>query len=181
MKSTLLLAALGTVLLVAVINDIKYKKIPNALTFSTMLAALIYHSAINGFGGLLFSIEGIAAGVALLIAPYLMGGMGAGDAKLMGAVGGLLGPKGVFLAFLFTALAGGLYALALLLSRGFIRNTFRRYALMARNFFSLRKLIYIPPDEQEYKEKMRYGIAIAAGTVLSLFLREKITEIMPFI
>ncbi len=57
------------------------------------------------------STGGLFLGVAFLLPVYLIGGMGAGDVKLMGAVGSILGPQGVFIAFLYSAIAGGLYAL----------------------------------------------------------------------
>ncbi len=59
--------------------------------------------------------EGMALGIGIFILPYLVGGMGAGDVKLMGAVGAVLGPGGVFMAFLATALAGGILALLVML------------------------------------------------------------------
>lgn len=146
-----------------------------------MAAAAIYHSAINGLAGFLFSFEGIVVGIALLIVPYLMGGMGAGDAKLMGAVGGLLGPKGVFVAFLFTALVGGVYAFIVLVSHRFFKKTCSRHRLMLSNFFLTRKFAYIPPSYDENKTKLRYGVAIAIGTFLSVFLKDQVSEILNII
>jgi prepilin peptidase CpaA len=107
-------------------------------------------------------------GIAILLPFYLLGGMGAGDAKLLGAVGGLLGPKGVFLAFLFTALVGGIYALVLLAYHGFLKKAFLRYGIMLKTFFLTGNFIYIPPPERERKPKLWYGLAIALGTFLSV-------------
>ena len=90
---------LTIVLLIAVISDIRLHKIPNWLTYPAMMGAIIYHTSTRGIGGFLYSVEGVGAGFAVLIIFYLMGGMGAGDVKLMGAVGGLLGPKGVLDGF----------------------------------------------------------------------------------
>ena len=91
--------------------DLATQKIPNKLTFPVITIALSFHTATAGFEGLLFSLGGIVVGIALLIVPYLMGGMGAGDAKLMGAVGAIIGAKSVFFTFLFSAIAGGVYAI----------------------------------------------------------------------
>jgi len=113
-----LLLFLTIVLIIGTATDVRFHKIPNWLTFPTMTIGVVYHTAAKGWEGFLFSLEGIAVGIACFAVPYLMGGMGAGDAKLMGAVGGLLGPAGTFIAFLFTAIIGGIYALGLLAFHG---------------------------------------------------------------
>jgi len=109
-------------------------------------------------------------GVVVLILPYILGGMGAGDIKLMGAVGGLLGPKGVFTAFLFTAIIGGIYALLILVLSRNLKNTVKRYGTMLKTFILTRNLIYIPPSPGEKSLRLCYGIAISLGTVSSVFV-----------
>ena len=165
---------LATLLLIGAAWDLWFHKIPNWLTFPAAALAITYHSAMNGFSGLLFSLEGIAVGIAILLPFYLLGGMGAGDAKLLGAVGGILGPKGVFAAFLFTALVGGIYALFLLAYHGYLKKTILRYRMMLKTFLLTRNFIYVPPPAREGKPKLWYGLAIALGTFLSLGLRGRI-------
>ena len=77
------LIILNGVLIISAATDLRSQKIPNMVTLPAALAALAYHTKINGLEGFLFSATGLAAGIALLILPYLMGGMGAGDAKLL--------------------------------------------------------------------------------------------------
>ena len=163
-----LLLFLIIVLLIAVVSDIRLHKIPNWLTYPTMIGAVIYHTIIKGLGGFLFSVEGVGMGIGLLIFLYLMGGMGAGDAKLMGAVGGLLGPKGVFTAFIFTAIMGGIYALALLTFHGYLKETAKRYGAILKTFILTKELIYIAPAKFEKKPRLCYGVAIALGTLISV-------------
>ena len=165
---------LAIVLLIGAAWDLRFHKIPNCLTFPAAGLALAYHIALKGFGGLLFSLEGIAVGIAILLPFYLFGGMGAGDAKLLGAVGGLLGPKGVFTAFLFTAMVGGIYALVLLAYHGILKKTILRYRIMLKTFLLTTHFIYVPPTARERKPKLWYGLAIALGTFLSLGLRGRI-------
>lgn len=157
------------ILVIAMVNDIRFQKIPNRLTYPTMLLALIYHTAIKGGSGLLFSAEGLGLGIAIWIIPYLMGAMGAGDAKLMGVVGAFLGPKEVVIASLFTAVIGGFYALELLISHGHLKETGKRYAAMLKTFLATREFMYLAPPQKEKSHKLRYGIAIALGTISSLF------------
>lgn len=106
-------------------------------------------------------------GTALFLIPYVMGGMGAGDAKLMGVAGAVLGVKGVFITALFTALVGGIYAvLLLILSSGFIH----RQLLTIKTFLKTRQFILISKNEEEKKPKLCYGVAIALGTIIYLSL-----------
>ena len=154
------------ILTAAAIYDLKYRKIPNILTLSTIVAGMVCHSWFSGLEGLLFSLGGTFLGMGLLIAFYLMGKMGAGDVKLMGAVGSILGPAGVFNAFLFTAIVGGIYAIIILLIRGGFADS------MSRLFQALRLSVLtqspVAPDEKKTGPVLCYGIAIAIGTSLSM-------------
>lgn len=167
----LLIICLFSVLIVAAVSDLRFQKIPNYLTYPAMFIALAYHGVTNGLEGLLFSAGGLALGIAIFILPYLMGGMGAGDAKLMGAVGAMLGPRGVFIAFLFTAIVGGVYALIILLiNRQYSKEFITRHATTVKTFVLTRCFIPIPGAEDEKKPRLCYGVAIALGTFLYMFL-----------
>ena len=166
-----LIIFLSIILIAAAINDLRFQKIPNLLTYPSMAIALVYHFIMSGPDGLLFSTGGLALGIAVLIIPYLMGGMGAGDAKLMGAVGAILGGRGVFIAFLFTAIIGGIYALILLLvRRRAFKGFWQRHATTLKTFIFTRQFIPISGDSNEKKPRLCYGIAIAMGTLFSVFL-----------
>jgi prepilin peptidase CpaA len=168
---TFLIIFLGGVLIVAVVSDLRFQKIPNLLTFPTMAVAIVCHVVTNGLDGLLFSAGGLALGIAIFILPFLMGGMGAGDAKLMGAVGAILGLRGVFIAFLFTAIVGGVYALIILLiNRQYSKGFITRHATTVKTFVLTRCFIPIPGTEEEKKPRLCYGVAIALGTFFYMFL-----------
>ena len=154
------------ILLTASVNDIRFHKIPNWLTYPAVVSAIVYHTAVNGLAGFFFSIKGIGVGIAVMIIPYLMGGLGAGDAKLMGSVGGVLGPKNVFIAFLLSAIIGGLYAFTVLALHGCLKETISRYWIMVKTFFITKKFIYMPPSEAVEKLRLCYGLAISAGTLI---------------
>ncbi|MDL2124903.1 MAG: A24 family peptidase [Deltaproteobacteria bacterium] len=166
-----LIIFLSAVLIAASVNDLRFQKIPNLLTYPAMAMAVGCHVVMNGLNGLLFSTAGLALGIVILIIPYLMGGMGAGDAKLMGAVGAILGAREVFIAFLFTAIIGGVYALILfLIKRQHFKGFFTRQAATLKTFIFTKQFIPIPGDSNEKKPKLCYGIAIAIGTLFSVFL-----------
>ena len=116
---TLLLALL---LILAAVCDIRTHRIPNPLILAGLALGLAWHAWRGGAPGLLLSLEGVAvAGLALL--PYALGGLGAGDVKLLGAVGALMGPSFLLWTLLGTILAGGLLALAWAARRGVLRET----------------------------------------------------------
>ena len=77
---------LGVILVIASIKDFLSLKIPNWVTFPGLAVGLSYFSVTRGYEGFLFSMIGALTGLGLLIIPYIMGGTGAGDVKLMGTL-----------------------------------------------------------------------------------------------
>lgn len=123
-----------------------------------------------GLGGIAFSVEGMLLGIGLLIIFYLKGGMGAGDVKLLGAVGAWMGPIGVFTAFFCIALIGGAYAVIALYRAGSGKEVLVRHATMLKLLIWSGRFSYVPPSESEKTPDLHYGIAIALGTGISLYL-----------
>ncbi len=126
MAHPLLHLLLVAVLLIAAVTDLRSHAIPKWLTLPAMVGGLVGHTLFNGQPGLLYSIKGLGLGLALLLIPYLMGGMGAGDVKLLAAVGSFVGPSGVLAAALVTALLGGVYAVAVLMRHWGPRSSLQR-------------------------------------------------------
>jgi len=143
-----------------------------------MVIAFSYHGTMRGVDGLLFSLAGLAVGISIFLLPYLMGGMGAGDAKLMGAVGGMIGAKGVFFAFLCTAIVGVVYALVLILiHRTHFSGFLKKQMTTLWTFILTRKYIPDPIQTGQNRPKLCYGLAIALGTGLYIFLNQSGYEI----
>ena len=158
-------------LIVSAIIDFRSQKIPNLITLPTATIALLYHFFIHGIDGLIFSALGLVTGIGLLIIPYMLGGMGAGDAKLMGAVGAIIGSKNVFVAFLFTALVGGIYAVILiLLNQKQFKGFFKKQLVTLQFYIFTRKFIPDPIEENNKKPRLCYGVAIALGTFIYMGL-----------
>lgn len=134
-----------------------------------MIVALVFYSTANGLDGFLFSATGMATGIALLVLPYIMGGMGAGDVKLMGAVGSFLGAKATLAAFIFIALAGGVYSLAIMLvRRDMFKGFFGEKLLVLSSMVMLRQYAPIQTERSGQKPRLKYGVAIAFGTITYL-------------
>jgi len=159
---------LASILLVATVTDLRSRRIPNLLTYPAMLLALALHTQAQGLPGLFFALTGLALGLGLMLLPFLLGVMGAGDVKLMAAAGAFLGATGVLKAFLFTSLAGGAYALVVLALRPAV---LARMLCAMRDTFGLflatRQFVYSPADTGRLP-KLAYGVAIAIGTIASV-------------
>jgi prepilin peptidase CpaA len=159
-------AILISLLLVASVTDIRSQRIPNWLICSSVVAATVYHGEAEGLRGLMPGIEGLALGIALLLPFYVAGGMGAGDVKLMGAVGALLGPKAVFMAFLCSGITGGVYAFVLLAARSCPKDAILQYDAMRGLFYCAGTMARARRAAGD-KPVLRYAVAIAAGTLFS--------------
>ena len=172
MDSFFIIFLFGILLLSAGI-DLRSQKIPNLITYPRMIIAILYHGTTGGIDGLIFSLAGLVVGISIFLLPYLMGGMGAGDAKLMGVVGAVIGAKGVFYAFLCTAVVGAIYALLLILvHRKHFNGYFKNQMTTLWTFILTRKYIPDPIRTDQNRPKLCYGLAIALGTGLYIFLNQ---------
>jgi len=162
---SIVIVAISCIMVAAVCTDLRSRKIPNRLTFSAIVFMLAYYSTAYGLAGCWFSVKGLLLGTGILLPVYLMGGVGAGDAKLMGAVGAALGMKGVFTVFLFTAVIGGLYALVLMLFRyKQCKELLERSALMMKVLVYSKRFVFISGAQNGNAPKLCYAIPIAFGT-----------------
>lgn len=114
--------------IVASVVDVWERRIPNVLNLTVAAAGLVMAATGLGSVGLPAALGGAVLGLALMLPGHLVGATGAGDVKLLAAFGTLLGPGGVFRAFLAAAIAGGLMAGAVAIARGRLRQTLEHTA-----------------------------------------------------
>lgn len=106
--------------LTAAVGDVRWRRIPRALTVSGLLAGLAFHAVSGGFGSsLLAACVGLATGFLF----FQLGAIGGGDVKLMAALGALLGFKPWLFAMEMAVLAAGAIALLQVLRRRMLRQT----------------------------------------------------------
>ncbi len=122
--------------------DLRIGRIPNKITFSCIFAGFAINAWCYGLVGLRDWFYGMVAGALLLMIPFALGGMGAGDVKMLAAIGALNGSKFVFHVFLYGALIGGALSLFTVFKMG-----------------GFRKKIAVP-----------YGTAIFMGTVMAYLI-----------
>ncbi len=97
--------------------DLRYRRIPNAITFPAVVFALCLHGAANAGQGVLLSLAGMLAATALVLPGYALGFTGGGDVKLLAAVGALLSFPTAVLASLLSLVLGGLLSVLISLWR----------------------------------------------------------------
>lgn len=108
LETILAFALTAIACLAGAVVDVRKRRIPNRITFPAMLVLLAVHGLCSGLPGLRESGLGLTGGFLVMLVPYLFGVLGAGDVKLMAAVGAGLGSDALLTAVLFTSLAGGL-------------------------------------------------------------------------
>ena len=154
----LLLGLLGF----AVASDLRRHRIPNFLVVLGLVLGLAGQAYSNGLTGLGDGTLGLLIGFGVFLPLYALGGMAAGDVKLMAMVGSFLTPHFAMWAALFSLIAGGLCGFLLVLARGQLQQTLGRYWLM------LRARAYLAPAADEVAGKpFPYSVAILLGTLAS--------------
>jgi prepilin peptidase CpaA len=147
--------------------DWRSRRIPNWLTVPGLLAGLAVHFVLSGWRGALFAFEGAGLALLLLLVPVLIRVLGAGDWKLMGAVGAFVGPTLVLFILFGTVLASGLMAAIQMIRAGRVMQTFRNMLVLVRGFFAfgLKPNPQISLDNPALM-KLPFGVAVAAATLI---------------
>ena len=102
----------AVIVIAAAATDLRSRRIPNWLTLSGVCAGLLLNWYMEGLVGIRTSLEGLALGFGVYFVLYCLRAMGAGDVKLMAAVGAIVGPQNWVWVFIATAIAGGVLAAA---------------------------------------------------------------------
>jgi prepilin peptidase CpaA len=169
---TALYIFVGALLTVACISDLRTRRIPNRLTFSAMVAALLFHVFTGGLGAAAWSLAGCGLGIALFLPMFALRGMGAGDVKLLAAVGAWVGPAQVAFVALAASIAGGVIAVVVALAYGYLRTAFRNLWLLLMHW---RVMGVRPLDavtlESGRGPRLAYAVPISIGTLVTLWVR----------
>jgi prepilin peptidase CpaA len=140
---------------VAACADLRWRRIPNWLTLGTALLGLVLNVALAGLPGGLTALLGLALGLALLLPFYMLRAVGAGDVKLLAALGAVLGPQTLVSVALYGAIVGGLMSAVILLGRG-------------RLMLALNELVVQRTLPSLSGATAPYAVAIASGVYLAM-------------
>jgi prepilin peptidase CpaA len=160
------------VLAIAVVTDLRSRRIPNWLVLPFLLAGFIESGWQHGWHGIGQSVAGAGLGALFYGVFFLMGGMGMGDVKLCAAIGAWVGPEQLLTALVLTGIVGGLMALCWAAFSGFLGDLFKNVGniilgVSERGHRPYHELTLANPMTR----KMPYAPAIAIGTILSFISR----------
>ncbi len=155
------------VIIIAGYYDWKWRRIPNWLIISGLVTGFVLQALIGGFPALANALQGWLLGMALLIIPFILRGMGAGDVKLLGVVGAMQGWVFVVNAFLWMAVWGGIMAIIALLASGKMQILVLQLAAGYYPPWQV-KLAVMKGKVSPGKTTIPYGVAIGLGVISSM-------------
>jgi prepilin peptidase CpaA len=166
LSETIWFATLALVLCAGYI-DWRTRRIPNWLTVSGFLLGIALNSIFSGWHGAVGALEGAGLALGLLLPLVLLRGFGAGDWKLLGAVGSLMGWRAMLVVLIVSSLVTGAAALVQIIAAGRFKTTFKNIGTLLKGFaiFGLRPNPEISLDNPTLT-KLPFGTCVAVGTAL---------------
>lgn len=153
----------------AVVTDLRRNILPNQVTFGALIVGVLLSYVFLPSSEIYSSLKGAGVGLAIFLPFYLTGGMGAGDVKLMAAIGSFIGPVSSFNAACFSLVVGGCVAFYMVLRSGELVSICRRCMVMiaARTF--------VPAEANSVvRRRFPFSFSIAFGTLIQLGLTGKL-------
>jgi prepilin peptidase CpaA len=160
------------VLIVAAWIDGKELRVPNWITFPMVLTGIAFNVWVGGWTGLGESLLGMTAGLLCLLPLYAVGGMGAGDVKLMAGMGAWLGWKVTVYAFCVSTVVGALMAVAMVWWKGDFQKHSTNFLVILNEWATVRdpaKLAEIAAERKPRMMLLPYGIPICVGSIAYFF------------
>lgn len=165
----LLLAGLAGLLSACVATDLRFRRIPNAITGPAMVCGTALNSLLHGADGLVSAAGGLALALVILTPPFALGGIGGGDVKMMGAAGTFLGPVLLAAALVAGLVLGGVVAAAVAARRGRLREVLRRTWSMVASAVAMRSTGPLRPSPAlSGRILLPYSVPLALGTVVAV-------------
>ncbi len=162
------------VVAIAGFYDLRFRRIPNWLVLIGLIVGIGLNSFLFEWAGLQRALLGMGLALLVYFPLYLLRAMGAGDAKLMAAVGSILGPGNWLAVFVLTSVLGGLVALIVLLFAGRIRKAFWNVGWILNEVIHMRAP-YHSSEELDVRSpramRMPHGVMIAFGSAAFLAVR----------
>jgi Flp pilus assembly protein, protease CpaA len=154
------------VLTICLITDIVTQKIFNVVLVPAFLFGITYNVVAAGWSGLELSLLGTLFGLGILIIPYVLGFMGAGDVKLLAVIGAIKGYVFVIYTTVFMSLTGGVIAVIILIyQRRFLRTIVRIYRGFITMLITGFKIVDFGLEPE--RNKFPYAMAIFTGALIA--------------
>lgn len=161
--------------IVAAYIDGKELRVPNKITYPMIIAGWIYSMIAYGMTGqgamtgLGWSLAGTAVGLATLLPAYSIGGMGAGDVKMMAGIGAWVYCEVTFYAFCVSAVVGAVLAVGMIMTSGHGKKHYNQFFFLINEIMTVKNpesLSAIAADRKSSMRLLPYGIPIAIGTIM---------------
>jgi prepilin peptidase CpaA len=153
-----------------VASDVRFHRVPNLLTMPAFVCALIAAPLIGANAGLTDTLIGATLGFALLIGPYALGGVGAGDVKALMALGAWVGAETILGATAWAMIAAGTFGIASLALSGELLAFAKRWGQIAIGMLTLRRNVYVPPAAgSQAAGGIPFAAALAVGLAAQFF------------
>jgi prepilin peptidase CpaA len=147
-------------------TDFRWRRIPNWLTVPAFVVGIALNSVARGWYGARYSLLGAGLGLLILLPFVLVRSLGAGDWKLIGALGAFLGPHNLITMLFVTLLIAGLMALIVVIWKRRFVHTMRNIARMLAAMMTL----HLPSQEVSLdnpeSSKIPFGVAAAISVIL---------------
>ena len=156
----------------ACVTDLHSRRIPNWLTFGAAATAFVFHFAEGGQAAAQQAAAGWATGLFLFMPLFLLGGMGAGDVKLLAALGAWLGPDAAFWMAIYGSMAGGVLAVAVALRHNYLRTALSNLGTLGKFWwlFGMKPMASLTL-ERGTGPRLAYAVPLFLGTVMTIWLR----------
>jgi prepilin peptidase CpaA len=170
------MAALAAAL-IATVTDVKTLRIRNSLTVPLCVSGVAFHGWADGWSGCVLSLAGVAIGLVILIVPYLMGILGAGDVKLLMGMGAWLGAQQTAMVAFFGCLIMGLVSMVIMAKQDGVHMmwlnlqvSILRLQTIRRHLFSssheLQDIKTMAADPEQRQRLIPFSVMLAMGAVL---------------
>ena len=168
-EATVKLAVLIPLAVTVIYNDVRYRRIPNFLVLTALISGVVINLVYGGWHGLGSGIMGFGLGFIPMLLLHIFGAMGAGDVKLFGAVGTILGVSLMPSTLVLVEILGGLLA---------IYTTLRAGTMLATLHGVLRIFVGVLPGWEmprfamapDRRHTIPYGVAIMVGSLITTAL-----------
>jgi prepilin peptidase CpaA len=165
--------ALGLLVITAGGFDLKCRRVPNWLVLTGLVLGFGLNGSLHGTAGLVLALKGMGLGLLVYLPLYALRAMGAGDAKLMAAVGSMAGPANWLAIFTITSVLGGVAALVLLAWKRRLGRAFRNLWLILSSAAHRLPPFRVSPEldvRAGVGLRMPHAAVITAGTLIFLWI-----------
>lgn len=159
-------------------KDVQERRIPNKITVTAIVMGWVFGLLSSGWEGFIQSFIGTIVGLTIFLIPFVLGGMGAGDVKLLAAIGSLMGWRFAVNSAIYSALIGGIMVLVVLIKNHRLKSTLYSIGFIFLTFFTRLFMKYRFTDRLIHvqhkmatkmtgyeKNYIPYGVAIAFGSL----------------